>query len=290
MKKILTVLMSLGLLVACSSNHYSSISDGDEVIFTKADGTSYSKQSLYEDMKSNDIADTLKVGLINKLAEYEGIDMEEVENEVSETVDAMVTAGYDQFIITYYGSVSNYKNSTIANQALTKLCENEVTNNFDQYVSDYEPYKAEIVYFDTKEAAQAVLDAVANEENTFEYACTENGYTSEVSETLYTDSDSDLPVDVKDYVLNTETTGLSDVIEVSTTTTDSDGNSTVTPRYYIVNLISKNAEDFKDEFISTIAEKVDQETLINSLLEKYNIEVHDQSVYEALKDTYGAVK
>ncbi len=290
MKKILTVLMSLGLLVACSSNHYSSISDGDEVIFTKADGTSYSKQSLYEDMKSNDIADTLKVGLINKLAEYEGIDMEEVENEVSETVDAMVTAGYDQFIITYYGSVSNYKNSTIANQALTKLCENEVTNNFDQYVSDYEPYKAEIVYFDTKEAAQAVLDAVANEENTFEYACTENGYTSEVSETLYTDSDSDLPVDVKDYVLNTETTGLSDVIEVSTTTTDSDGNSTVTPRYYIVNLISKNAEDFKDEFISTIAEKVDQETLINSLLEKYNIEVHDQNVYEALKDTYGAVK
>ena len=126
--------------------------------------------------------------------------------------------------------------------------------------------------------------------NTFEYACSENGYSSEITETLYTDTDSDLPVDVKEWVLNTSEPTLSDIIEVSTTVNDSDGNSTVNTRYYLVNLISKNVEDFKEEFVSNIVSTMYKDTVINSLLEKHSISIHDQRIYELLKEEYEAIK
>ncbi len=290
MKKICLLLICLLAFSACSSSHYSYLSDGDEVIYKDASGKKYTKEDLYESMKSNDITDSLKISLVNKLATLEGVDIDSITSTVEESVNAMVDGGYESFIISYYGSVENYKRSYIANQALTALAKVYVENDFETYVENYNPYKAEIVYFDDKDAAQAVLDAVNNEENTFEYACTENGYESEVSETLYTDNDSDLPVDVKEYVLNTADSGLSDIIEVTTTATDSDGNSTVNSRYYLVNLISKNVEDFKDEFVEKVVSDVDKDTIINSLLEKYNFETHDQRIYELLKDTYEATK
>lgn len=290
MKKLLVVLNCLFILTACGKAHYSTVSDGDSVIFSKPDGSSYTKQDLYETMKNNDITDILTINIVSKLAELEGIDIDSIKSEVGESINSLVESGYESFITSYYGSIENYTNSSVANRALNALSENQIENNFDKYVEEYSPYKAEIVYFDDKDLAQAVLDAVNNNENTFEYACTENGYDGEVTETLYTDSDDDLPVEVKDYVLNAENTGLSGLIEVTTTITDSDGNSTVTSRYYIVNLISKNVEDFKDEFISTVASDIDSDTTINTLLEKYGLEAHDQRVYELLKAKYEATK
>lgn len=290
MKKVIAILSCLFILTACGSAHYTTLSESDTPIFTRPDGTSYTSQDLYEDMKNSDVTDILKMRIINKLAEYEGVDVESIKTEMTEQVNELVESGYESFITSYFGGVENYINSSVSSKALDELSKLLIENDFDKYVEDYAPYKAEIVYFSDKDLAQAVIDAVNNEENTFEYACTENGYDDEVTETLYTDSDSDLPVEVKDYVLNTDKTGLSDIIEVSTTITDSDGNSTVNMRYYIVNLISKNVEDFKDEFISKITSDIDSDTTINSLLEKYGIDVHDQRVYELLTEEYEAVK
>lgn len=290
MKKIITLLLSLSLLTACGGNHYSNVSDKDEVLFKTNDGTSYTKENLYEDMKANDVTDLLKISLIKKLASYEGIDADEVTTKVTESANAMVEAGYESFITSYYGSLDSYINSSIANELLTSLCENEINNNFDSYVEDYTPYKAEIVYFDNKDSAQAVIDAVNNVENTFEYACTENGYDSEVTSKIYSDNDTDLPVEVKEWVLNATETGVSDIIEVSTAINDSDGNSVLNPRYYLVNLESKNVEDFKDDFITLVENDMDKDSVINNLLAKYNLEIHDQRVYEMLSSTYEAAK
>ena len=290
MKKVLLVLVCLLALTACGSDHYSSVSDGSEVIYKTSDGKLFTKENLYESMKNNDVTDLLKIDLIKKLANYEGIDMDEIVNSVEEQTNGMVDAGYETFITSYYGTVENYKKSYIANEALNRLIKAEVEANFETYKEDYNPYKAEIVKFDTKEAAQAVIDAVNNSENTFEYACTNNGYTDEVSEKLYSDKDNDLPAEVKEYVLNAKENGLSGVIEVTTAINDSEGNSSLNNTYYLVNLTSKNVEDFHDEFVSKVVEDIDKDTVINKLLEKYNLEVHDQRIYELLKAQYEAVK
>lgn len=290
MKKVLLVLVCLLALTACGSDHYSSVSDGSEVIYKTSDGKLFTKENLYESMKNNDVTDLLKIDLIKKLANYEGIDMDEIVNSVEEQTNGMVDAGYETFITSYYGTVENYKKSYIANEALNRLIKAEVEANFETYKEDYNPYKAEIVKFDTKEAAQAVIDAVNNSENTFEYACTNNGYSDEVSEKLYSDKDNDLPAEVKEYVLNAKENGLSGVIEVTTAINDSEGNSSLNNTYYLVNLTSKNVEDFHDEFVSKVVEDIDKDTVINKLLEKYNLEVHDQRIYELLKAQYEAVK
>ena len=290
MKKVLLVLVCLLALTACGSNHYSNVSEGTEVIYKDAEGNSFTKADLYETMKNNDVTDLLKINLIKKLANYEGIDMEEIANSVEEQTNGMIDAGYETFITSYYGTVDNYKKSYIANEALTRLIKAEVEANFETYKEDYNPYKAQIVKFDTKEAAQAVIDAVKNSENTFEYVCTENGYTEEVTEKVYSDKSNDLPAEVKEYVLNAKENGLSGVIEVTTAINDSEGNSSVNNTYYIVNLTSKNVEDFRDEFVTLVSENIDKDTIINKLLEKYNLEVHDQRIYELLKAQYEAVK
>lgn len=290
MKKVLLVLVCLLALTACGSNHYSSVSDGTEVIYKDAEGNSFTKADLYETMKNNDVTDLLKINLIKKLANYEGIDMEEISNSVEEQTNSMIDAGYETFITSYYGTVDNYKKSYIANEALTRLIKAEVEANFETYKEDYNPYKAQIVKFDTKEAAQAVIDAVKDSENTFEYACTENGYTEEITEKVYSDKSNDLPAEVKEYVLNAKENGLSGVIEVTTAINDSEGNSSVNNTYYLVNLTSKNVEDFRDEFVTLVSENIDKDTIINKLLEKYNLEVHDQRIYELLKAQYEAVK
>ena len=54
MKKVLLVLVCLLALTACGSNHYSSVSDGNEVIYKTSDGNSFTKADLYETMKNND--------------------------------------------------------------------------------------------------------------------------------------------------------------------------------------------------------------------------------------------
>ena len=98
MKKVLLVLVCLLALTACGSNHYSSVSDGTEVIYKDANGNSFTKEDLYETMKNNDVTDLLKINLIKKLANFEGIDMDEIANSVEEQTNGMIDAGYETFI------------------------------------------------------------------------------------------------------------------------------------------------------------------------------------------------
>lgn len=290
MKKIFLILVCIFTFTACSNEHYSYVSDGDEVIYEDPKGNAFTKEDLYETMKNNDVTDLLKIELIEQLAKYEGIDLDKITNDIEESTNAMLEAGYETFITSYYGSVENYKKSYIANEALNELIKANIEANFDTYKEDYDPYKAEIVKFDTMEAAQAVIDAVKNNESTFEYACTENGYSEEVVEKLYSDKDDSLPAEVKEYALNATENGLSDIIEVTTTTNDSEGNSSINKTYYLVNITSKNIDEFHDEFVDMVVNEVDKDTIINELLNKYDLNIHDQRIYELLKSEYEASK
>ncbi|MBR2578370.1 MAG: hypothetical protein IKE38_05495, partial [Erysipelotrichaceae bacterium] len=236
-----------------------------------------------------DFSTYLTNALVKKLAFFEGIDMEEIQKEAEEDAQAAIDAGQEYYIVYYYGSVENYIRQIIPYKALNTLCKSRIEEDFDGYVSRYQPYKAEIVYFDDLEAATAVKEAVDSGENTFAYACAENGYNGIVTETVYTADDSNLPVEVKDYVA-ANAAGLSPIIETSTTITDSEGNSVINPRYYLVNLISKDVEDFRDEFMDLVVTDVDSNEVISGLLEKYEVSIHDQRAYDLLTATYEVLK
>ena len=290
MKKLFIVLMTVLLLSACASDKHSSfVSEGDAVIFEDPNGKAYTKQALYDDMKLNDYTTYLNNALVRKLAVFEGIDMEEIRKQAEEDAQAAIDAGQEYYIDYYYGSVENYIRQIIPYKALDILCKNKIESDFDSYVDKYQPYKAEIVYFDDLEAATAVKEAVDSKENTFAYACAENGYSGVVSEVIYTADDSNLPVEIKDYVAKSAP-GLSPIIETSTTITDTEGNSVINPRYYLVNLISKDVEDFKDDFMNLVVSDVDSNEVITGLLGKYEVSIHDQRSYDLLTAAYEVLK
>ena len=287
MKKIVLLISILLTLCACSSSHTTTVSDGDKVFYERPDKTTLTKQELYSYAKTLDVATSIKDNLVLKIAKLEGIDLDAFGKEAQEYVDEMVELGYEEFFVQYYGSTEAYIKDNISYSAATELKNRYIEANIDKYIKDYEPSKAAIIYFDNEESAKGTLETMKNENATFAYAATENGYSSEVVETVFTKSDTTLPSIVRDYVNRTNAPAVSDPIQVDQVTTDPDGNTTTNPRYYLVNLVSKDVNEFKDEFISTVSLELENETVIANLLKKYNFSVHDQDIYDLLSAIYG---
>lgn len=287
MKKLIIVLASLMLLVGCG-NHYSTVTDADEVIFSYPNGDTYTKGNLYTDMKGNDITSICYNAIVMRIAEKEGIDIDTIKSDIQETIDEMTGNGMDAYITYYYGSVDAYKEAMISSQVEVDLCSKDIENNFETYKEDYDAFQAEMVYFDDEETANNLVTKATETNQTFAYISTEEGYENAVTTTIYSNKDS-LADAITDYVNNNEP-GVSPVIAVDEVTTDSDGNSVTNTKYYVINLISKNADDFKDDFIDYVLNDVDMDTIIANYINKYDINIYDQRVYELLSSNYEVLK
>lgn len=285
MKKLLFILLAALLLTGCGENT-TNISNNDTVLF-ESTKTKFTASDLYNAMKKQDTASPIILNAMEKIAEYEEIDTTEIDKTVEDSVKEAKEQGYESYIEYYYGSMDYYVTQERFNGILSELAKKNVNEKFDEIVSDSLPYKAEVAYFDSEESAKAALDESKNGSKTFAEAASDNGYQQTVEAKVYTDV-SDLPVEVKETILSKQDTGLTDIIKSSTIATDNEGNSTITPRYYIVNLITKDINSFKDEFVDYyVANELDSQAMISEYLNKYNLEVHDQDVYEKLKENYG---
>ena len=290
MKKLIISLLALLVLCGCvSSAPTVNVSDGDAVIFETPDNKAFTKQQLFDYTKKLEISASLKNSLIMQLAKLEGIDTDAIRKEAEDYIEDIKAQGYGDFITQYYGSEEAYIEGYVPFQTATELCTKYVESDLNAYVDNYEPFKAAVIYFDNEESAKGTLDTMNNSDSTFAYAATSNGYTSEVTETVFSNTDTELPSLIKEYVKNNDAPSVSPIIQVDEVTTDAEGNSKTNSRYYLINLVSKNVNDFKDEFLAVVTSELDQNTVVANLLKKYNISVHDQTVYETLKSVYGEV-
>ncbi len=164
----------------------------------------------------------------------------------------------------------------------------KIENDLDTYVEEYHPYKAKVVSFDTEDEAKAVLEAVNNGSD-LQTALTDISNTTTVTESIYTDKDEDLALEIKNYALNTES-GMTTVITSSTTTTNENGEEVITPIYYLVDITDKDVNNFKDDFIETVISKLDSEEVINELLSSHDIKFYDQRTYELMSGQYEVLK
>lgn len=289
MKKILIVLFTLLLLCGCSNSHNSKIANGEEVIFVDSDGKNYTKADLYDDMMTGSSASSyLTNDLILKLAKLENVDLETIKKEAQDDANEAIEAGQEYYITYYYGSVDNYIKQMTPYLALNELKKQYVEADLNTYVEDYLPFQAQIIYFDEMENATNTLKDINENGKEFIEAATLNGYTEEITTTLYHNAANDLPTQVIEYVVNNGV-GVSYVIETENVTTVGD-EQTSTPRYYLVNIISKDVADFKDEFIESVLEDVDQNTVLTNLLNKYEVNIYDQRAYDLLTSTYEVLK
>ena len=286
MKKVIVALAALLLLCGCSSPYSTKVSEGNVSLYESPDGKAYTKQDAYNDAKKFDIATKLTNDLTLKIAKLEGIDTSSFKKEAEDYIQSIVDQGYEEFIAYYYGSKEAYIEQSVVYGAVSELAKKDIEADFDSYLASNNPYKAAIVYFDNEDSAKGVLETMEKDKQTFAYSCTENGYGSEVVETIYRDSDTDLPSEVKQFI-NTNESGVSPVIKVDEVTTDADGNSTTNSRYYLVNLVSKDVNTFKDEFLNLLAAEANQNEIISDSLKKYELTVHDQDIYDVLSGKFG---
>jgi hypothetical protein len=279
MKKIVTLLFALLILVGCSSKGYSKLSDGSEVIFTGPNNESFTKNDLYESLKISSV-DAVENDILDKIAESEELDLTDVEAEADELVEMYQQLGYETYIIQYYGSIEAFKKYYMSSGILTLLTNLYVEENYEIFKADDKPVKMKMANFETEEIANKVIEEV-NNGSTFEMACANNGYTNEVSEAIYLDSDSDLDYNIKEYLNSTDTTGLSTVIEGSASNTNEDLHI-----YYVLDITDRDVDNFKDEYITEKVADCDSDDVKNYMFKKHDIEFYDQDIYELMKSEY----
>lgn len=287
MKKLLTILFALLILVGCSQKGYSELSDGSEVIF-KGPDTTYTRQDLYKSLKVASEED-IDADILKKIAINLNVDLSDVEKEAQETLEMYKSMGYEQMITAYYGSEEAFIEMYKSNGIMTKLSEVYVNDNYDKLVADDKPVKMQLVNFDSQDTANKFVEEV-NGGKKFEDAAAENGYTNECNVQVYLDSDETLPINVKSYLNETVSTGLSSIIIVTNTSTDADGNLTTVDSYYVLNIISKNPDEFKEDYVQARITASGEEGVKEYLFSTHDIKFYDQDIYEIMKARYEVLK
>lgn len=288
MKKIFILLISLLLLASCSnSNSYSYLSDGDEVIFSGND-KNYTKSDLYKTLKLSGDS-ILETDIINKISETYDIDVEQIEKDAEDYLNSYLEIGYESLIISYYGSLQAFKQEFISSQILNKLAEIYVEENFDELVNEDNPTKMQVVFFSELEDAEKFVEDV-NNGSSFNEAAVNAGYETAPLENVYSDTDSSLVLEVKDYLNSTDNVGLSTIISSKTSSKDENNEDIETLTYYVLNIISRDVQDFKEDYISQKAVQESAQDVKDYFVKKHNIKFYDQDLYEIMSEKYEVLK
>ena len=60
--------------------------------------------------------------------------------------------------------------------------------------------------------------------------------------------------------------------------------------YYLINIIDRDVNNYKDDFVNYMKNKIDAKEVLNYYFDLYNVTIHDQTTYDLLKDEYTGLK
>lgn len=287
MKKLLIVLGVALMLCACGTEK-TLVSNPDEVIIS-AEKNSFTKQDLFESMKQQDYSQFIINSLMDKIVKFEGITDEHINERVNNAFEGIKAVYGDQFpiVASYYGGEEVLKANLTAEAKSQELAAKYFDLNKDQYIEEYKPVLAYAFFVEDAQKASSIKTEVEAGVD-IKDAAVNAGYTEGVFQAVYTDK-SDIALDVKEYFANTTETGKIEIIPTTVTTSSANG-SIDTDRYYVVQIIDKDVNNFIDDFYATLATYIDQTVILSHFFDKYNLEVFDQDTYELLVKKYPGVK
>ena len=197
--------------------------------------------------------------------------------------------GYESYIIAQYGSLDAFREYYLSQLLINELSKVYVLENYDKLLSEDAPVKMQMAIFSELADAEKCIEDV-NNGSTFDMAAVNNNSTNTPQSTVYSDSDETLVYDVKEYLNSTDTIGLSSIITYTTSAVGADGTTAETSTYYVLNIESRNADDFKDEYVELMSAKQDLSTVENYFLDKHDISFYDQDIYKLMSSEYEVLK
>ncbi|MBQ1567900.1 MAG: hypothetical protein IIZ80_08450, partial [Erysipelotrichaceae bacterium] len=260
-----------------------------DVIFTGPNNVSYTRQDMYDAMKTND-ADLIVNDILKHIAlKNDNISIDELNTKVDELIDMYQSMGYEAYIIAQYGSMDAFREYYLSQLLVNELSKVYVLENYDRLVSEDTPVKMQMAIFAEQADAEKCI-ADVNSGSTFDMAAVNNNSTNTPQSNVYSDADETLAYDVKEYLNSTDTLGLSSIITSTNSTVGADGTSVETSTYYVLNIESRNADDFKDEYVEMMAARQELATVKNYFLEKHEISFYDQDLYKLMSAEYEVLK
>ncbi len=284
----MAALLCLLMLAGCSASDGAAKVNNDTEVLFSGKGVSYTKGKLFNTLKSYDYSSFLFYDMVYKCAVADGADLSSYEEEANATID-MYKAMYGEDIMDGYGGEDVFRKMLMMDGYVSDKAKEFVDGKLEDYAKEDLPILAKLAYFDSEEAANKVIAAV-NEGSTFEMAAAENGYNLQIQDTIYIDSSDVLPLTVKEYVNTSTENGLSPVLVSMVSTTDAEGKTVETPRYYLISITSRDYNEFRDQYASLKASGVDTNEVVKTLIfADHKISFYDQDVMDLMKKTYPGV-
>ncbi len=287
MKKIIALLLVVLVLAGCAGNgQVSKLSNGSEVIF-KGEGVTYTNEDLYKSLKVSS-AELVEENILNTIAKSYNVDTEEMIKSADETMNQFIELGYDQMIISYYGSLDAYRSMLISSQIYGALCAEMIKENLEENLNEDKPIKLQLAVYETKEEAEELVSKV-NAGSTFDMAVMEVGENNDPQPFIYLDKNENVPLEVKEYLNTTDKTGLSTIITVQAPSTVN-GETVMGVEYYVANVISRNSDEFIDEYVTEAASYIEDGEVKEYFFNKCEIKFYDQDLYELMSKENEAFK
>lgn len=281
-KQALFLLSSLLLLSGCSGAN-ATIKDADEAIMKIGDIT-YTKGDEYELLKTSSGAN-MTVELIRQaIMDKEVKRTDEIKQEALDQYNQLAESNEDietQLQSAGYADKDEYIEKVLIPSAQsTRFIEKYIEDGKSDIKKNYKPSVVKIIQCDDEKTANKALKAIQDgtelDKVYEEYASTSSTYTNE--DTLITTNSTDLPTRLINTMYKQKEAGVADEVF----TLDDDSTSTTA---YVAILVNNNY----DEILDTVKENLSSGSEISTealvyYLKKYNFEVHDQSVFDYLKE------
>lgn len=278
MKKGLTLGLCALLLVGCSSQFTTKVSDNTKLI--NADSFSFEKQDFYEYLLDNYGADQVLNLVLSQIADKEVTDEKAINDLLAERVkiyDSYSDGGIEEYAKSMgYTTADEYKSNVLLPDVKQELLrEQYIKDNYDSLMEEYQVCSLKQIVFEKESTALSAIEKAVDEDAFDELM---DAYGSEKAQKLgvvtkNSSLDENLISKLGDFVKLDKDGVYSEAIALSDDT------------YAIIFVYNTDKEANKDDYLDSLSA---ESTIITKAegyyLDKYHFNVNEKKLKEAIKD------
>lgn len=277
MKKIFTLIITLLVLVGCSSGAIAKVSDGDTELITVADST-ITKGNIFNMMRHQDlgtmIVDIAKTAVVNELVEVD----QAIEDRAQELLDEnkeYFGEAFENIILNSFESEQEFVELQLIPAAQQEtLARWYFDDNFESIAQQQNPRRAIIITTDTVEDAQAVIEGL-NADEDIEALVEEYGNPAANANAVTIASTSNVPQKVHDFVKSSVKGDMTNEPIEDATSDD----------VYVIKIVEDDVNEFIEEYFSIyVINANNMDTVFAHYFEELNFSVYDQLFYDSIKN------